>query len=161
MYRLFPIFDQLTTSNIITERQVVTVFSVFTGGVRKVASQLGCPSIRSEEFISKAKTKILFDHKNEQRKSTDWNYITFACCHQAHHTAGKATTDCIENLFAHHEDVLDYMRNNQLLLHCLLDTFRNHRRKPPCIPVNSCRLHLPTMTAQASENPAPIRPYSS
>lgn len=40
LYRLCPILDQLTTSNIPIEHQLRTFFSVLTGDVLKVAAQL-------------------------------------------------------------------------------------------------------------------------
>lgn len=71
------------------------------------------------------KTKLLFDHNIEQRRIADWNALTFCRFHQATDTTRKATTACIKHVFAHYEDLPDYMPNDRLLLQRLRDIFRN------------------------------------
>lgn len=63
VYRLRPILDQHTTSNIFHKQQVGAVLSVVTGEARKVAPQRRCPNITLDEFIMKLKAKLLFDCK--------------------------------------------------------------------------------------------------
>lgn len=50
------------------EHKVGTVFSVFTGEARQVAANRRCPNITLDEFITKLKTKLLFEHNISQQK---------------------------------------------------------------------------------------------
>lgn len=86
IYCLSPILDQLTTSKIPKENQVGTVLSVLTGEASKFPAQLGFQNFTFDEFITKLKSKLLFDRNIAQRKITDWNSITFSRFHRANST---------------------------------------------------------------------------
>ena len=124
VYRLRPILDQLVTSKIPTEHQVGTVFSVLTGEARKVAAQLRSPNMDLKAFVNELKKKLLFDHNIEQRKIADWNTITYDKFRQVHSTDRKSTTACLKHVFAHFEDLPQYMQNENILLDRIRNIFR-------------------------------------
>lgn len=68
----------------------------------------------------------LSEHNIEQRKICDWNWVTFSRFRWSHETS-KGTSACLKYIFVHYEDVLDYIRNDQLLLQHLRDIFRNEQ----------------------------------
>ena len=92
------------------------MFSLLPGEARKVASQLRSPRMKLDQFVENLKEKLLFDHNIQQRKIADWNGVTFKRFHQATSTTRKATTDCIKNMFAHFEDLPNYMSNDNLVI---------------------------------------------